>query len=256
MSSASLSDVINVLERNNIRYNVDATSGTVMVDSAKINEAKLKLAAENLSPTAGYGFENIEKDEGFGTSSFLQAARYQRALEGELARTIASMRTVQSARVHLAIPKESAFIRNKRDASASVFIKLVPGHSIEKNQIAAITNLVASSIASLKTSQVTIVDDNRVERMLNPIVGDGNVRAQVTADIDYTQIESTQESFNPDLPAIRSEQSSEEKSQGAARGGIPGALTNQPPANAAAPEQATPQSVTTQQGIHAITTVI
>ena len=280
VSSASLSDVINVLERNNIRYNVDATSGTVMVDSAKINEAKLKLAAENLSPTAGYGFENIEKDEGFGTSSFLQAARYQRALEGELARTIASMRTVQSARVHLAIPKESAFIRNKRDASASVFIKLVPGHSIEKNQIAAITNLVASSIASLKTSQVTIVDDkgkllsgadsddmmgltttqlnytrnlertyvNRVERMLNPIVGDGNVRAQVTADIDYTQIESTQESFNPDLPAIRSEQSSEEKSQGAARGGIPGALTNQPPANAAAPEQATPQSVTTQQG--------
>lgn len=280
ISSETMSDVINVLERNNIRFNVDATSGTVMVDSAKINEAKLKLAAENLSPTSGYGFEIIEKDQGFGTSSFLQTARYQRALEGELARTIASMRSIQSARVHLAVPKESAFIRNKREVSASVFIKMVPGHSIEKSQIAAITNLVASSITSLKSSQVTIVDDkgkllsgaesedmmgltttqlnytrnlektyvDRVERMLNPIVGEGNVRAQITADIDYTQIESTQESFNPDLPAVRSEQSSEEKTQGATQGGIPGALTNEPPANANAPQQANQQGVTAQQG--------
>lgn len=219
----------------------------------------------------------IEKDQGFGTSSFLQKARYKRAIEGELARTITSMRSIQSARVHLALPKESAFIRNKQEASASVFVSLVPGHSIEKNQIASITNLVASSISSLKTSQVTIVDDKgkllsnaesadmmglttsqldytrniektyvaRIERMLNPIVGLGSVRAQVTAEVDFTQTESTQESFNPDLPAVRSEQSSEEQSQGSSQGGIPGALTNQPPATATAPQQANQQAATT-----------
>ena len=203
LSGQTLNDVISVLERSNIGYTVDTASGSILVDSAKVNEAKLKLASENLSLTSGHGFEMIEKDQGFGTSSFLQKARYKRALEGELARTITSMRSIQSARVHLALPKESAFIRNKGDASASVFINQVPGHTIEKNQIAAITNLVASSIPSLKTSQVTIVDDkgkllsnaessdmmglttsqldytrniektfvDRIERMLNPIVG-------------------------------------------------------------------------------------
>ncbi|GMR15904.1 MAG: flagellar basal-body MS-ring/collar protein FliF [Gammaproteobacteria bacterium] len=281
LSGQTLNDVISVLEKNNIRYNVDPGTGSVMVDSTKVNEAKLKLASENLSLSSGHGFEMIEKDQGFGTSSFLQKARYKRALEGELARTITSMRSIQSARVHLALPKDSAFIRNKREASASVFINMVPGHSIEKNQIAAISNLVASSISSLKTSQVTIVDDrgkllsnaesedmmglttsqldytrniektfvSRIERMLSPIVGLGNVRAQVTAEVDFTQTESTQETFNPDLPAVRSEQSSEEQSQGASQGGIPGALSNQPPANATAPQQVNQQATaTTQQG--------
>ena len=281
LSGQTLNDVITVLERSNIRYTVDTASGSILVDSAKVNEAKLKLASENLSLTTGHGFEMIEKDQGFGTSSFLQKARYKRALEGELARTITSMRSIQSARVHLALPKESAFIRNKQDASASVFISMVPGHTIEKNQIAAITNLVASSISSLKTSQVTIVDDKgkllsnaesedmmglttsqldytrniektfvaRIERMLNPIVGMGNVRAQVTAEVDFTQTESTNEMFNPDLAAVRSEQSSEEQSQGSSLGGIPGALSNQPPANATAPQQATNQvGATTKQG--------
>lgn len=280
LSGQTLNDVISVLERNNIRYTVDTASGSILVDSAKVNEAKLKLASENLSLTSGHGFEMIEKDQGFGTSSFLQKARYKRALEGELARTITSMRSIQSARVHLALPKESAFIRNKQDASASVFIGMVPGHTIEKSQIAAITNLVASSISSLKTSQVTIVDDKgkllsnaesedmmglttsqldytrniektfvaRIERMLNPIVGMGNVRAQVTAEVDFTQTESTQEIFNPDLAAVRSEQSSEEQSQGSSLGGIPGALSNQPPAAATAPQQANQQATATKQG--------
>ena len=259
LSGQTLNDVIAVLEKNNIKYNVDTSTGSLMVESSKVNEAKLKLASENLGLTSGHGFEMIEKDQGFGTSSFLQKARYKRALEGELARTISSMRSIQSARVHLALPKDSAFIRNKREASASVFVNIVSGHTVEKNQIAAITNLVASSISSLKTSQVTIVDNKgkllsnaessdmmglttsqldytrniektfvaRIERMLNPIVGMGNVRAEVSAEVDFTQTESTQESFNPDLPAIRSEQSSEEQSQGSSAGGIPGALTKQ-----------------------------
>ena len=281
LSGQNLTDVISVLERSNIGHSVDPSTGTLMVESTKVNEAKLKLASENLSLNSGHGFEMIEKDQGFGTSSFLQKARYKRALEGELARTITSMRSIQSSRVHLALPRESAFIRNKKGASASVFVNLVPGHSIEKHQISAITNLVASSISSLKTSQVTIVDDKgkllsnaesadmmglttsqldytrniektyaaRIERMLNPIVGLGNVRAQVTAEVDFTQTESTQETFNPDLPAVRSEQSSEEQSQGSSQGGIPGALSNQPPAAATAPQQANQQTgATTKQG--------
>lgn len=280
LSGQSMNDVISVLERNHIRYNIDPSSGTLMVESSKLNEAKLKLAAENLSLKNGVGFEIVEKDQGFGTSSFLQKARYQRALEGELARTITAMRAVQSARVHLAIPRESAFVRSKKDASASVFVNLIPGQTLDKNQIAAITNLVASSIANLKSSNVTIVDDKgrllstpeasnlmgltstqldytrnieetyveRIERMLTPIVGVGNVRAQVTAEIDFTQTESTQELFNPDLPAVRSEQSTEEQSQGSAVGGIPGALSNQPPPAATAPQQANQaQTGTTQQ---------
>ena len=281
LSGQTLNDVIAVLEKNNIKYNVDTSTGSLMVESSKVNEAKLKLASENLGLTSGHGFEMIEKDQGFGTSSFLQKARYKRALEGELARTITSMRSIQSARVHLALPKDSAFIRNKREASASVFVNIVSGHTVEKNQIAAITNLVASSISDLKTSQVTIVDNKgkllsnaessdmmglttsqldytrniektfvaRIERMLNPIVGMGNVRAEVSAEVDFTQTESTQESFNPDLPAIRSEQSSEEQSQGSSAGGIPGALTNEPPANANAPEQVNQQAgANTKQG--------
>lgn len=281
LSGQTLNDVIAVLEKNSIKYNVDTSTGSLMVESSKVNEAKLKLASENLGLTSGHGFEMIEKDQGFGTSSFLQKARYKRALEGELARTISSMRSIQSARVHLALPKDSAFIRNKREASASVFVNIVSGHTIEKNQIAAITNLVASSISSLKTSQVTIVDNKgkllsnaessdmmglttsqldytrsiektfvaRIERMLNPIVGMGNVRAEVSAEVDFTQTESTQESFNPDLPAVRSEQSSEEQSQGSSAGGIPGALTNEPPANANAPEQVNQQAgAATKQG--------
>ena len=282
VSGQSVNDVIAVLEKNNIAYKLDATAGSVMVESDKVNDAKLKLAAENLSLNSGHGFEVIEQDQGFGTSSFLQKARYQRALEGELARTITSMRAISSARVHLALPKDSAFIRNKREASASVFINIVPGHTLEKHQIAAITNLVASSISSLKTSQVTIVDDKgkllsnpedndmmglttsqldytrniektlvgRIENMLNPIVGMGNVRAEVTAAIDFTQTEQTQESFNPDLPAVRSEQNSEEESKGSAQGGIPGALSNQPPATPTAPEQVANANnvATTQNG--------
>ncbi len=273
LSGQTMNDVIAVLERNKIRYHIDPSSGSLMVESSKVNEAKLKLASENLSLNSGVGFEMMEKDQGFGTSSFIQKARFQRALEGELARTITSMRVVQGARVHLALPKESAFVRNKKEASASVFVSLVPGQSLEKNQIAAITNLVASSIANLKTSNVTIVDDkgkllsnpdssellglsttqleytrnieetfvSRIERMLTPIVGMGNVRAQVTAEIDFTQTESTQEVYNPDLPAVRSEQSTEEQSVGSSVVGIPGALTNQPPPTATAPQQVNQQ---------------
>ena len=273
--------MVEVLERNRIDYRLDPDSGAVMVEAGKINEAKLKLAAENLPNTSGEGFELINKDQGFGSSSFIQNVRYQRAQEGELARTIMSIGSVSNARVHLALPKESAFVRNKRKPSASVMVKLAPGRALEKQQIAAITHLVASSVPNLETAQVTVVDDRgrllsnkadndllgltttqfeytrkleqtymeRIERMLAPLVGMDGVRAQVTAELDFTRTESTQESFNPDLPALRSEQSIEEQSKGAGiDGGIPGALSNEPPGQAIAPEEAEGQGAASRVG--------
>ncbi len=258
-----------VLKRNNIKFRLDPDSGAIMVESGKTNEAKLKLAAENLPQSSGEGFEIMNQEQGFGSSAFIQNVRYQRAQEGELARTITSIAAVENARVHLALPKESAFVRNRKKPSASVMIKLASGRRLEKEQIAAITHLVASSVSNLETSQVTLVDNHgrllssdndsndlrmtatefeytrkleqtyvaRIENLLAPLVGINGVRAQVNADLDFTRTESTQEQFNPDLPALRSEQQIEEQSRGIRNeAGIPGALTNEPPGKPVAPE--------------------
>ena len=259
-----------VLKRNNIEFRLDPDSGAVMVDASKRSEAMLKLAAENLPNSSGEGFEIMNQEQGFGSSAFIQNVRYQRAREGELARTIKSIAAVENARVHLALPKESAFVRNRKKPGASVMIKLAPGRRLEKEQISAITHLVASSVTNLETSQVTLVDDRgrllssnnngndlamtanefeytrkleqtyieRIEHLLAPLVGVSGVRAQVNADLDFTRTESTQEQFNPDLPALRSEQQIEEQSKGMqTQGGIPGALTNEPPGKPIAPEE-------------------
>lgn len=272
--------MIQVLEQYNIKYQLDANSGTLMVESAKLNDAKLKLAAENLTASNGQGFELIDKDQGFGSSAFIQSARYKRAQEVELARTITSIATVKSARVHLALPKDSAFIRNRRKASASVMVSLLPGRKLESGQINAIINLVSASVPDVESKFVTLVDDKgrllsssknsevelsnsqfeysskleqayagRIESILSPLVGLNGVRAQVNVNVDFTRTESTTESFNPDLPAIRSEQSFEENSSGGVtEGGVPGALSNQPPGNAQAPEVAADTGAATQAG--------
>ena len=263
--------MIEVLDASGIPYRLDAESGALMVAADRLNDARLKLAGENLAPTQGQGFEILDKDNGFGSSTFMQSVRYRRAQEGELARTIMSLNAVQSARVHLAIPKDSAFVRNRRKPSASVMVKLAPGRRLTPEQITSIVNLVAASVPNLTAEEVTLVDDKgrllssgdrdrdlmltasqfdytrkveqtyaeRIENLLGPLVGLHAVRATVNADIDFTVTELTQERFNPDLPAMRSEQQFEESSSGGiTEGGIPGALSNTPPGPAAAPEQA------------------
>ncbi len=264
--------MIEVLDATGIPYRLDAESGALLVAADRLNDARLKLAAENLTPTQGQGFEILDKDNGFGSSTFMQSVRYKRAQEGELARTIMSINAVQTARVHLAIPKDSAFVRNRRKPSASVMVKLAPGRRLTAEQITSIVNLVAASVPNLTAEEVTLVDDKgrllssgdrdrdllltasqfdytrkleqtyaeRIENILGPLVGLHGVRATVNADIDFTVTEQTQEHFNPDLPAMRSEQQFEESSSGGnVEGGIPGALSNTPPGPAAAPEQAT-----------------
>jgi flagellar M-ring protein FliF len=271
VSARDAGEIATALQQQNIAFKVDTDNGLILVDAKKVHEARMALAAQDLPHSAGDGFALIEKDQGFGTSDFIQNARYQRALEGELARTIMAMSAVENARVHLALPKESAFLADRRKPSASVFINLAPGRHLGDEQVSAIVHLVASSVPDMETGQVTLVDNkghllsnsdptsgiglssrqleykrkveanlaSNVENILLPIVGPNKVRAQVVAMMDFTQLEMTQESFDPDTPALRSEQRVEDHSQSsAAQGGVPGALSNQPPGAATAPQQA------------------
>jgi flagellar M-ring protein FliF len=214
----------------------------------------------------------LDGDQGFGTSQFVERARYQRAMEEELSRSISQLNNVQSARVHLATPKQSVFVRDRKEPTASVILNLYAGRNIEPGQVTAITHMVASSVPNMSNTDVTVVDQRgrllskndrdanvalsdtqleytqklekgyirRIEDILSPIVGMDGVRAQVVAEVDFTVTEQTQESYNPDLAAIRSEQIQEEKRVGAGGAmGVPGALANQPPGGGVAPETAT-----------------
>jgi flagellar M-ring protein FliF len=271
LAEKDASEVMAALQQAGIDYKVDEGTGAVMVKSSALHDARLKLAGQGLPRSGSIGFELLQQESGFGTSRAVEAARFHRALEGELARTVATLAGVQTARVHLATPKQSVFARKKRQPSASVAVKLFSGRSLEKGQVAAIIHLVASSVPDLEASRVTVVDHKgnllsgqmdtremmltatqfeytaqledhykqRVEEILTPILGADSVRAQVTAEVDFTVTEQTEERFNPDLPALRSEQINEQSSRlGAAEGGVPGALSNQPPAAGTAPERA------------------
>ncbi len=264
--------VVNVLESNKIRYRIDENSGVLLVDSARINDARLKLAEAGMPADTAAGFELLDQEQGIGTSQFMETARFRRSLEGELARTISSINSVKGARVHLAIPERSVFLRDQRKPSASVLLEVLAGRTVVESQVRAIGNLVASSVPDLQLADVTIVDQKgnllsnfaqdedavaankqleytaklemqfveRVQRMLDPVIGTGHYKAEVTADVDFTAVEQTDEIYNPDLPAIRSEQNlDEQRLPGDAGAGIPGALSNQPPASGSAPEVAT-----------------
>lgn len=267
--------IAEALQQGNFKYKLGEDAGSVLVDGARLHEARLFLAGQGLPKGTANGFESLEQQPVFGTSQFMETARYQNALAGELERTIASMGGVQSARVHLAIPKMSAFVREREFPTASILLGLFPGRTLDEGQVAAIVHLVASSVPNLNTERVTLIDQqgrllsapegsnslklstsqfeyrkkleeyyiSRIKNLLDPLVGNNGVRAQVVADIDFNITEQTQESFNPDLPAIRSEQTTEEQSTaGTGVGGVPGALTNQPPVagQAGAPGQSAP----------------
>ncbi len=272
LSAKDAGQVVDALQKTGIQFKVEEATGAVLVESAKLQHARMELAKDGLPEGNAMGFEMLQKDQGFGTSQFIETARYQRALEGELGRTIATLRNVEGARVHLAIPKRSVFLRDRSAPTASVMVDLYSGRSLDEEQIAAIVHLVSSSVPHLKPENVTVVDQagkllssgatdkgmaqtstqfsynrkleatyaDRIRQLLEPIVGSGRVKASVNADLDFTITERTQESFNPDLPALRSEQISKDSSSGGAQAsGIPGALSNQPPENGqlAAPGQ-------------------
>ncbi|QLF94449.1 flagellar M-ring protein FliF [Pseudomonas sp. ABC1] len=271
LAGMDASQVVETLSAANISYTVEPNSGALLVKSEDLARARLQLAGAGIGPAdSNIGFEILDKDQGLGTSQFMEATRYRRGLEGELGRTVASLNNVKAARVHLAIPKSSVFVRDERKPSASVLVELYPGRMLEPSQVMAIINLVATSVPELSKSQITVVDQKgnllsdqqnmtelsvagkqfdysrrmeglytqRVHNILQPVLGAGRYKAEVSADVDFSAVESTSETFNPDQPALRSEQSINEQRQSSLPPqGVPGALSNQPPGAATAPEQ-------------------
>jgi flagellar M-ring protein FliF len=273
LSGMDTNQVIEALNAADIAYTLEPNSGALLVKSEDLARARLKLAGAGIQQSDGnVGFEILDKEQGLGTSQFMEATRYRRGLEGELARTISSLNNIKAARVHLAIPKSSVFVRDERKPTASVLVELYPGRSLEPSQVMAIVNLVATSVPELSKSQVTVVDQKgnllsdqqelseltmagkqfdytrrmetmltqRVQNILMPVVGNDRYKAEVSADVDFSAVESTAEMFNPDQPALRSEQSVTEQrsSSSGPPQGVPGAVSNQPPGAATAPQQA------------------
>ncbi len=267
LSERESGQVMDALTAAGIEYKLSA-SGAVSVPESKVQEARIRLASQGLPQSDAMGIEMIQKESAIGSSSMMESARYQSALETELARTIIKVQGVQSARVHLALPKPSAFVRDSRKATASVMVQLYPGRRLEPGQVAAIVHLVASSVPELAASDVTLVDQagtllnspdensegaistrqfdytrkledsyqRRIVELLEPIVGPGRVRATVTADLDFTVTEEARENYDPQKTAIRSEQTAQETHRGGdGAEGIPGALSNQPPGTSGAP---------------------
>jgi flagellar M-ring protein FliF len=262
-----VAEILDVLNAQGIKYKVENGSGAILVPPEKVNEIKLKLASMGLPKANSAGYELLSKDQGFGTSKSMEAVRFQRALEGEIAQTIMSIQSVKSARVLLAIPQQSVFVRERKKPSASVIVNLYQGRSLDKGQIESIIHLVASSVPQLEADQVTVVDQKgqllnskdgssvsalttkqfeykknmeehlmeRIENIMAPLVGDG-MRVQISADIDFTETDKTQELFDPKSSVLRSEQTSEEINKAGGIQGVPGALSNQPAAAGTAPQ--------------------
>jgi flagellar M-ring protein FliF len=273
LSGMDTKQIMDTLAQADIPYTVEPNSGALLVKADDLSRARIKLAGAGIAQNDGnVGFEILDKDQGLGTSQFMEATRYRRGLEGELARTISSLNNVKGARVHLAIPKSSVFVRDERKPSASILVELYAGRTLEPSQVLAIVNLVATSVPELSKSQITVVDQKgnllsdmgenselsmagkqfdytrrmegmltqRVQNILQPVLGNDRYKAEVSADVDFSAVESTAESFNPDQPALRSEQSvNEQRTSSSGSSGVPGALSNQPPGPATAPQNAT-----------------
>ncbi len=264
--------IIESLQQLNVPYKFSEGGGVLMVPANQVHEVRLRLASQGLPKGSLVGFELMENQK-FGTSQFLEQVNYQRALEGELARSVQTLAAVQSARVHLALPKPSVFVKEQLKPSASVVLTLYGGRTLDAGQVSGIIHLISSSVADMPAKNVTVLDQSgallssakeggadpldatqlkyvrqleldyikRIEAIVAPLVGASNVHAQVSADVDFSQAEQTAEIFKPNpSPAdssLRSQQTVESVNNGAQppATGVPGALTNQPPVPATAP---------------------
>jgi flagellar M-ring protein FliF len=269
-------DIMASLQQQNIPYKFAEGSGALMIPANQVHEARLKLASQGLPKGGTVGFELMENQK-FGITQFAEQVNYQRALEGELARSVQSIGAVATARVHLAIPKPSVFIKEQQKPSASVVLTLHGGRLLDTAQVSAIVHLISSSVPEMSAKNVTVVDQNgtllsaiqdenglgldanqlkyvqqieqnyikRIETILTPLYGAANIRAQVTANIDFARTEQTAETYkpnqNPADSSIRSQQNVETlNGSGLTASGVPGALSNQPPVPATAPIVAAP----------------
>jgi flagellar M-ring protein FliF len=261
LDQKATAEATDLLRAAQIPFELNAATGAISVPEKNVHDARLKLAGSGLTESGRLGFELMERDPGFGVSQFVENARYQHALETELVRTITALRPVRDARVHLAIPKPSAFTRQRDVASASVVLELRGGQQLERNQVDAIVHMVASSIPDLAPERVTVVDQSgrmltiadpnsdaalnaaqfdqvrrletsfnqRIRELLEPMTGAGRVNPEVSVDMDFSVIEEARELYNAEPQKVRSEQISENTNAGAGPQGIPGAASNTPP---------------------------
>jgi flagellar M-ring protein FliF len=270
VDAKDLNEIVQTLDQQGVEYQIDHNSGGILVPSDLVYSLRLKLAAAGYPKEAATGYQLLDVEQGFGISQFKETTQYHRALEGELAKSVASLNSVKSARVMLGLPKRSVFVRKVQKPSASVVVKLYPGRSLNDEQVSAIIHMVSSSVPNMEAASVTVVDQKgslltsnspntgmnmsmkqldytrtveetlsrRIVSLLSPIVGgQSKVRAQVTAELDFTQQEQTRENYEADPDAIRSEQALTEINRNEGPTGIPGALTNQPPRAGLAPEE-------------------
>jgi flagellar M-ring protein FliF len=261
------------LQQMQVPYKHADGGAAILVPADKVHDVRLKLASAGLPKGSVVGFELMETQK-FGVTQFQERLNFQRGLEGELIRSIQALSSVQSARVHLALPNQNGFFREQQKASASVVLTLYPGRTLDRGQLAGIVHLVSSSVPEMSPKAVSVVDQSgtllsgqvegtdqngldaqqlqyvrqiemnyaqRIRDILEPVLGKENLRAQVTAEVDFSQVESTAEEFKPNQGndasvTVRSQQTSESVGQGSATpSGVPGAATNQPPAPATAP---------------------
>ncbi|HET7794842.1 MAG TPA: flagellar basal-body MS-ring/collar protein FliF [Rhizobacter sp.] len=288
---ANLSDkdggaIIAQLSQMNVPYRYTEGGGAILVPAAQVHDLRLKLASAGLPKGSVVGYELMDGAR-FGQTQFQERLTFQRGLEGELTRSITAMPAVQNARVHLALPNQNGFFREQQKPSASVMLSLYPGRTLDRAQVAGIVHLVSSSVPEMNPKAVSVLDQtgallsgandassgtgldanqlqyvNQIEAsytkrildILEPVVGRDNLRAQVTADVDFSQTESTSEEFKPNQGAnaeasVRSMQTSEQQgSNGTGATGIPGATSNQPPVAATAPLTGASQPLQTAQG--------
>jgi flagellar M-ring protein FliF len=260
--------IITALQQMNVPYQFTEGGGAITVPQGLVYETRLKLAGQGLPKAGNVGFELLENQK-FGTSQFVERVNYLRGLEGELARSVSSLGQVKSARVHLAVPKPSAFVREQERPTASVILTLHPGRMLDAPQIAAIARLVSSAVPGMRVQEVSIMDteggilgnsasrqegldpsqlkytseleaalNRRVAAILEPLAGKDGFRAQVSVDLDFDERERTSETFGKNAPpnqAIRSQLSIESSGGKSGSGGVPGSLTNQPQDSAKAP---------------------
>src|SRR5690554_258861 len=260
LDAKATAEATDLLRTAKIPFRIDPATGAISVPEDHIHDARLKLAGSGLTESGRLGLELMDRDPGFGVSQFVETARYQHALETELVRTISALRPVRDARVHLAIPKPSAFTRQREAASASVVLELRGGSTLERGQVDAVVHLVASSIPDLAPERVTVVDQSgrllsndsqdpasalsalqfeqvrrqetsfnqRIRELLEPLTGSGRVNAEVTVDMDFSVSEEARELYNAEPAKLRSEQISENSSTEAGPQGIPGVTSNLP----------------------------
>ena len=279
LSEMDASQVINQLEQSNTPFKYDAASGVISVAAEDIHDVRIRMASSGLPNSSDRGFSMLYQDQGIGTSAFMESARFNQALAEELQRSIASLDIISGARVHLAIPPKSAFIRNRSEANASVVVNLAQGRNLSEEQVAGIVYLVASSVPDLDPDNVTLIDQrgrllsgqggssemqmsneqlrygqqieanlsDRVNNLLFPLFGSDNVRVEVTANINHTAEERTVEQYGQLPPVLRSEQVSEEITPQADAAGVPGALAiNQQVQDAAADDPVDPANADAQ----------